>query len=47
MPWREKSSINIQEYIMLCQAEEKKPQTNKQTNTEVLHGDLWTIYIFI
>lgn len=42
MPWREKSSINIQEYIMLCQAEEKK-----QTDTEVLHGDLWTIYIFI
>lgn len=35
MPWREKSSINIQEYIMLCQAEEKK-----QTDTEVLHGDL-------
>jgi len=31
MPWRDKSSINIQEYIMLCQAGER---------TEVLHGDL-------
>lgn len=38
MPWRDKSSINIQEYIMLGQAGEK---------TEVLHGNLWTIYIFI
>lgn len=42
MPWRERSSINIQEYIMLCQAGGKK-----NDNTRVLHGDLWTLYIFV